>query len=277
MQGVRGAKPPGKMIDSHCHLADEAFDADRDAVIARAQQAGVEQALCILAAADEAEGARARDVQARWADIRFATGVHPHSAGAFAGRPEAAAAATRAQVEAFGACAIGEIGLDYHYDFAPRTAQHEVFAAQVALAVELELPVIIHTREATEDTFAILRDAGSGRVRGVFHCFTGNVDMARRALEVGFHLSFAGILTFPKAAELREAARIVPEDRLLIETDSPYLAPVPFRGKRNEPAFVARVLDVLAETRAAERAALESAIARNFARLFGPNHAGRMA
>ena len=277
MQGVRGAKPPGKMIDSHCHLADEAFDADRDAVIARAQQAGVEQALCILAAADEAEGARARDVQARWADVRFATGVHPHSAGAFAGRPQAAAAATRAHVQAFGACAIGEIGRDYHNDFAPRPAQHEVFAAQVALAVELELPVIIHTREATDDTFAILRDAGSGRVRGVFHCFTGGVDMARRALDVGFHVSFAGILTFPKAAELREAARIVPEDRLLIETDSPYLAPVPFRGKRNEPAFVARVLDVLAETRAAERAALESAITRNFTRLFGPNHAGRMA
>jgi TatD DNase family protein len=172
---------------------------------------------------------------------------------------------------------VGEIGLDYHYDFAPRDVQQQVFAVQVKLALELGLPIIIHTREATDDTFAILAEAGAGAVRGVFHCFTGDSVMAKRALDIDFYLSFAGILTFPKASELREAARLVPDDRLLIETDSPYLAPVPHRGKRNEPAFVSRVLDVLAETRGADRAALDRAVAGNFARLFGPNHAVRMA
>ena len=265
------------MIDSHCHLADEAFEADLDGVIERARQGGVDDALCILGAGDEAEASRAERVRERWGEIRFATGVHPHTAGAFTGRGEAAAETTRAHAGRFGACAVGEIGLDYHYDFAPRQSQHEVFAAQVALAAELGLPAIIHTREATDDTFAILREAGAGRVRGVFHCFTGDSQMARRALDIDFHVSFAGILTFPRAAELRDAARVVPEDRLLIETDSPYLAPVPYRGKRNEPAFVARVLDVLAETRGADRAGLEGAVTRNFTRLFGPNHARRMA
>ena len=265
------------MIDSHCHLADEAFEGDLDAVIVRAQESGVDEALCILAAGDDAENGRAMRVRERWPSVRFAAGVHPHNAGTFAGRPLDAANATRGQADRFDTCAVGEIGLDYHYDFAPRHAQHEVFAAQVALAVELGLPVIIHTREATDDTFAILRETGGTAVRGVFHCFTGDAAMARRALDVDFHISFAGILTFPKADALREAARIVPEDRLLIETDSPYLAPVPHRGKRNEPAFVGRVLEVLAETRGADAASLAAAVARNFTRLFGPNHAGRTA
>lgn len=272
-----GAEASHHLIDSHCHLADEAFEGDLDAVIDRARQAGLAEALCILAAGDAAEVARAARVRDAWAAIRFATGVHPHTAGAFDGRPSESAETTRAHARAMAACAVGEIGLDYHYDFAPRHVQHQVFAAQVALAVELELPVIIHTREATDDTFAILREAGAGAVRGVFHCFTGDTAMAKRALDIDFHVSFAGILTFPKASELRDAARIVPEDRLLIETDSPYLAPVPHRGKRNEPAFVARVLDVLAETRGTDRASLDRSIAVNFARLFGPNHADRMA
>ncbi len=265
------------MIDSHCHLADEAFERDLDAVIERARQAGVAEALCILAAGDETEAARATRVRDTWASVRFATGVHPHHAGAFERRAQDSAGVTRSHAEKVNACAIGEVGLDYHYDFAPRHVQQEVFASQVALAVELGLPVIIHTREATDDTFAILRDVGGGAVRGVFHCFTGDTTMARRALDLDFHLSFAGILTFPKAAELREAARVVPEDRVLIETDAPYLAPVPYRGKRNEPSFVARVLDVLADTRGTDAASLGAAVARNYARLFGPNHARRTA
>jgi TatD DNase family protein len=146
-----------------------------------------------------------------------------------------------------------------------------VFAAQLDLARELDLPIIIHTREATDDTFALLASAPG--VRGVFHCFTGDTAMARRALEIDFYVSFAGILTFPKAGDLREAARIVPADRLLIETDSPYLAPVPYRGKRNEPAFVARVLATLAEVRGVEPAGLEALVASNFRRLFLPSHA----
>jgi len=260
------------VIDSHCHLADEAFEADLDAVIARAREAGVLDAVCILAAGDEAEAARAQTVRERWTAVRFATGVHPHAAAPFAGRAADAAAMTREHAAAFSACAVGEIGLDYHYDFAPREVQREVFAAQLDLARELDLPVIIHTREATDDTFAYL--TATRGVRGVFHCFTGDVAMARRALEIDFYVSFAGIVTFPKAAELRDAARIVPADRLLIETDSPYLAPVPHRGKRNEPSFVAQVLATLATVRGEDPRALEAQVAANFRRFFLPSHVG---
>ena len=226
------------------------------------------EALCILSAGDGGEGERARAVAGRWPAVRFATGVHPHSAGDFGGRVEASVETTRGHAEAFQACAIGEIGLDYHYDFAPRDVQQAVFAAQLGLARERRLPVIIHTREATDDTFAILKEAGP--IEGVFHCFTGDISMARRALDIGFHLSYAGIVTFPKASDLRETARIVPADRLLIETDSPYLAPVPHRGKRNEPAYVGRVLESLAAVRGEAAADLEAQVTRNFVRLFGP-------
>jgi TatD DNase family protein len=256
------------LIDSHCHLADEAFEVDLDEAIARAQAAGVSEALCILSAGDEPEAVRARRVADRWAAMRFATGVHPHNAGGFAGRPEDSVGTTRAHATAFEACAIGEIGLDYHYDFAPHDVQKAVFAAQLGLARELGLPVIIHTREATDDTFAVLKETDG--IQGVFHCFTGDISMARRALDIGFYLSYAGIVTFPKASDLRETARIVPADRLLIETDSPYLAPVPHRGKRNEPAYVGRVIDALAAVRGEPAADLEAQVTRNFVRLFGP-------
>jgi TatD DNase family protein len=260
------------MIDAHCHLADEAFEGHLDGVIQRARDAGVTGALCILAAGDQAEAARARDVQARWDAVRFATGVHPHAAAVFAGRAGESARATREHAAAFRACAVGEIGLDYHYDFAPRDVQQEVFAAQLDLARELGLPVVVHTREAAEDTFAILESAGG--IAGVFHCFTGDAAMARRALDIGFYVSFAGIVTFPKADALREAAKLVPADRLLAETDSPYLAPVPHRGKRNEPAFLARVVEALAMARGETVEALEGRIAQNFGRLFPPSHVG---
>ena len=256
------------MIDSHCHLADEAFEVDLDEAIARAQAAGLTEALCILSAGDEAEAVRARGVREGWPAVRFATGVHPHSAGGFAERPEASVDVTRAHAGAFQACGIGEIGLDYHYDFAPRDVQQAVFAAQLDLARERQLPVIIHTREATDDTFAILK--GAGAVDGVFHCFTGDLAMARRALDIGFYVSYAGIVTFPKASDLRETIKLVPADRLLIETDSPYLAPVPHRGKRNEPAYVGRVLDALASVRGEPAARLDAQVTGNFVRLFGP-------
>jgi TatD DNase family protein len=256
------------LIDSHCHLADEKFEGDLDAVVARAREAGVTGALVILGAGDEAEAARARRVKDAWPSVRFATGIHPHSAGGYAGRPETAAAVTRTHAEAFAVCGVGEIGLDYHYDFAPRDVQEEVFAAQLGVAQELDRPVIIHTREATDHTFDILARAGTGR--GVFHCFTGDAAMARRALDIGFHVSFSGILTFPSAESIREAARLVPEDRLLVETDSPYLAPVPFRGKRNEPAHVARVADALAVLRGTTVNRVREWTSQNFDGLFGP-------
>jgi TatD DNase family protein len=256
------------MIDSHCHLADDGFEADLEGVVGRATDAGVTGAIVILAAGDEAEAARARKVRAAWKAVRFATGVHPHSAGTFTGRAAASADVTRAHAAAFDACGIGEIGLDYHYDFAPRDVQREVFAAQLALARALDRPVIIHTREATDDTFDVLAEAGG--VRGVFHCFTGDAAMARRALDIGFHVSFSGIVTFPKAEGIREAARLVPDDRLLVETDSPYLAPVPFRGKRNEPAYVARVVEAVAAARGVPPSAIAERTRLNAAGLFGP-------
>lgn len=232
-------------------------------------------AICILSAGDEVEAVRARGVRERWPVVRFATGVHPHSAGSYAGRVEASVETTRTHAAAFEACGIGEIGLDYHYDFAPREVQQAVFAAQLALARERRLPVIIHTREATDDTFAILK--GVAGIQGVFHCFTGDTAMARRALDIGFYLSYAGIVTFPKASELRDTLKVVPVDRLLIETDSPYLAPVPHRGKRNEPAYVGRVLESLAAVRGEAAADLEAQVTDNFVRLFGPNHVTAMA
>ena len=257
------------MIDSHCHIAGEEFEADLDDVVQRALAANVTGALCILAAGDSAEAARAQRVKSAWPAVRFAVGVHPHQAGEFATNAGAVADLVRSEARRVGACAIGEIGLDYHYDFSPRDVQQEVFRVQIALARELNLPIIIHTREATDDTFAIIREAGDRGVRGVFHCFTGDVAMARAALDIGFCLSFAGILTFPKATGIREAAKLVPSDRLLSETDSPYLAPVPHRGKRNEPAYVARVVEALAETRGETATAVATATERSSVELFG--------
>ena len=255
------------MIDSHCHLAGEEFAGDLDGVVSRARDAGVETALCILAAEDDEELARAETVRGAWPDVRFAAGIHPHHAGKFSGRIDAALDVVRQALDRADACGLGEIGLDYHYDFSPRDVQQEVFRAQIRLALERGLPIIIHTREATDDTFSILREEGANR--GVFHCFTGGAGMAAEALALGFHLSFAGILTFPKASDLREVARQTPRDRVLSETDAPYLAPVPHRGKRNEPAFVARVVETLAELHGASRGEMAQLIATNFNNVFG--------
>jgi TatD DNase family protein len=257
------------MLDSHCHLAGPEFVEDLDAVVARAVAAGLTTAICILGAEDDQESARASAVRTAWPAVRFSTGIHPHHAGAFAGEVDRAIATVRRSVAREGACAIGEIGLDYHYDLSPRNVQQEVFRAQIATARELRLPVVIHTREATEDTFQILRDEGAGNIRGVFHCFTGDAAMARSALDLGFYLSFAGIVTFPRSDALRAAAKITPADRLLAETDSPYLAPVPFRGKRNEPAHVARIYQTLASVREMPVEELTPQVRENFEALFG--------
>ena len=257
------------MIDSHCHLAGEEFAADLEAVVGRARSAGVTRALCILSAGDADEAERAGRVRALWPTVLFAGGVHPHQAGDFAGRVDEAVRLVRQVAADHEVCAIGEIGLDYHYDFSPRNVQREVFRAQLDLAIDLGLPVVIHTREATEDTFEILRAAGVGRVRGVFHCFTGDEAMARSAFDIDFYLSFAGIVTFPRADGIRAAAKIAPPDRILAETDAPFLAPVPHRGKRNEPAFVAEVVQALAGIRDASVADLAGQVSRNFDALFG--------
>jgi len=259
------------LIDSHCHIAGEEFAGDLDAVVARARAAGVSRALVILAAEDDAEMARAETVLAAWPECRFSVGVHPHHAKVFASNPQAAADTVAARLDALqGARAIGEIGLDYHYDFSPRDVQHEVFRVQIRLALERDLPIVIHTREAEDDTLRIIREEGQGRLRGVFHCFTGDQAAADRALATGFFLSIPGVATFPKAETLRQAAAAAPADRLLVETDSPYLAPIPYRGKRNEPAYVAKVVDQLAAVRGTTADVIGEQTDRNFDRLFRP-------
>jgi len=259
------------MTDSHCHIAGEEFVADLSGVVARAKAAGVLRALVILAAEDDAEIARTAAVLQAWPECRFAVGVHPHHAKVFESDPDAAARKVAERLDALPeARAVGEIGLDYHYDFSPREVQHAVFRAQIRLALGRDLPVVIHTREAEDDTLRIITEEGGDRLRGVFHCFTGDSDAAARALVTGFCLSIPGVVTFPKADALRQAAAGTPADRLLVETDSPYLAPVPFRGKRNEPAYVAKVVEQLAAARGVSAAAIAEETDRNFDRLFRP-------
>jgi TatD DNase family protein len=259
------------VIDSHCHIAGPEFEADLDAVVERGRAAGLTATMVILAADDEPELARASAVTRVWPEARFSIGVHPHAAGAYAARPEGAAEAVEAAIAAQPLTrALGEIGLDYHYDFAPRESQQQVFRQQIGLARRLRLPLVIHTREAEDDTFQILSEERAADVGGVFHCFTGDRAMAQRALDAGFHLSLAGIVTFPKALELKEVARMVPLARLLVETDSPFLAPAPHRGSRNEPAHTVRVAEVIAELRGITVHAVAEATTDNFRRLFKP-------
>jgi TatD DNase family protein len=259
------------MIDSHCHLADKAFGADLEQVVVRARERGIERVLVILEAGDEAEAAQAVRVITLWPETRLAIGVHPHHAERYAADPEGAARRVRAQIaDTPETRAVGEIGLDYHYDFSPREVQQQVFRAQVRLARELQLPVVVHTREADADTVAALREEGQGTVRGVLHCFTGTPDLARAALDLGFFISLAGIVTFPKAAALRETAGIVPLDRLLVETDSPFLAPVPHRGGRNEPGHVVHVAEALASLHGVGLGDLDRVTTANFHSLFRP-------
>lgn len=259
------------MVDSHCHLAGPEFAGNLAGVVSRATAAGITGALVILAADDDDECGRAGAVQDAWPGVRFSIGVHPHAAGRFADQPARAVSAVERRFDAIpGARALGEIGLDYHYDFAPRDVQQEVFRAQIGLARRRGLPIVIHTREAEDDTFRILADERADGTAGVFHCFTGDRATARRALDAGFHLSLAGIVTFPRADELRAVARLVPMERLLIETDSPFLAPVPHRGTRNEPARVVHVAQAVADARGIRAEDVAAATRENFVRLFKP-------
>jgi TatD DNase family protein len=258
------------LIDSHCHLADDAFAEDLDEVVARARAAGLSTALCVLAMDEPAEAARAPRVTALWPSIRFAIGVHPHQAGRFVAPIAETVARVRHAVETTAAvAAVGEIGLDYHYELSPRDLQRTLFRAQVALAGEMQLPIVVHSREAEADTVAILQEAAPGSLRGVLHCFTGTAGMAHWAVGAGLYISFAGIVTFQNAVALREVVKAVPLARLLVETDCPYLAPVPFRGKRNEPAFVVEVARTIAGLKGVPPDELRDAVTANFRRLFG--------
>ncbi len=233
-----------KLVDSHCHLDDPKFDLDREETIARARAAGVETLMAI----GTGQGPPDLEAGIRLADqypfIYATVGVHPHDASK-------ATAETFERLRRLAnhpkVLAIGEIGLDYHYDFSPREVQRAAFSRQLEIAAEAAKPIVIHTREAWADTLAMLGERWRGG--GIMHCFTGGPREAEEALGLGFHLSFGGVLTFPKAENVREAARITPPDRLLVETDCPYLAPAPHRGKRNEPAFMTETVRRLAEVR----------------------------
>ena len=253
------------LVDSHCHLDGEPFDADREEVILRARAAGVET----LVAIGTGDGPPDLEAAIRLADSHdgfYATiGVHPHDA----------AKATEESFETLArlslrpkVVAIGEIGLDYHYDFSPRETQRAVFERQLALAVHSGKPIVIHTREAWADTLAAIRSCWPAvNPGGIFHCFSGGPAEAEEVLALGFHVSFSGIVTFPKALDIQEAARRVPLDRLLVETDAPYLAPIPHRGKRNEPAYLVHTADCVARLRGIPLEQLAEATTANWRRL----------
>jgi TatD DNase family protein len=251
------------VIDSHCHLDNKQFDADREAVIERALAAGVQHMVAI----GTGEGPPDLEAGVRLADRHpafYATvGVHPHDAAKASDETYKQLAALLAHPKVV---ALGEIGLDYHYDFSPRETQRAVFIEQMRIAGDACKPIVIHTRDAWDDTLALLREHWPGR-RGIMHCFSGNVEQAHQSIELGFYLSFGGIVTFPKALDIQEAARQCPADRMLIETDAPYLAPVPTRGKRNEPAYIVETVRKLAELRGETPEAIAATTRENFARL----------
>ena len=230
------------LIDTHTHLDDARYNDDREAMIARAREAGVEALLTI--GCDLATSQAAVSLAEHYPFVYASVGVHPHEVKHIQGDwyGEFRRLAKSKKVVAY-----GEIGLDYHYNHSSPKEQRDRFREQIQLAHELALPVIIHTREAQEDTITILKEERASEIGGVFHCFSGDAWLAKEALGLGFYLSFSGILTFHNATALREIAKQTPLDRLLIETDCPYLTPVPYRGKRNEPAYVTHVATTLAE------------------------------
>ncbi len=251
--------------DSHAHIDGPEFDADRGEVIERAHAAGV-QTILNVGTGDPHSGVfeRALELGRNNASIYSATGVHPHDARFYDDHVESLIKKLLAGERVV---AWGEIGLDFHYDNSPRDVQMDAFRRQLRAARECDVPVIIHTREAEAETIEILRTeyAGAER-RGVFHCFTGSKELAQQALELDFLISFSGIVTFRKAEDLREIARQVPLENLLIETDCPYLAPVPHRGNRNEPAYVVEVARCIAELRGLQIEEVAQATTENFKR-----------
>jgi len=237
---------PITLIDSHCHLDEARFDADREQVIARALAAGVTRMVTIGASGGMQANYDAIALATRHAGIFATVGIHPHEASAVS--PEVIEELARL-ARAPKVVAIGETGLDYYYDNSPRPVQCEVFRQFIQLARMLRLPIVVHLRDAYEDALTILREENVAETGGVMHCFSGDRAQAKSVLDLGFDISFSGVVTFKNADELRAVARMVPADRFLVETDAPFLAPLPYRGKRNEPAYVVHTAAAVAEAR----------------------------
>jgi TatD DNase family protein len=256
-------------VDSHAHIDGEEYDEDRRAVVERARACGV-RAILNVGTGDPRSGAfeRAVRVAEQFDDVFAAVGVHPHDAKLFDDQAEERL--KRLAGESSRVIAWGEIGLDYHYDHSPRDLQGEVFRRQLEIARSLDLPVIIHSREADDETVCILREGmKDSKMRGIMHCFGGSLKMALSVLELGFMISFAGNVTFKKAEDLRSVARRIPLERLLVETDCPFLTPVPFRGRRNEPARVREVAEGLAALHGVTTEEMGRITTENFSRFFG--------
>jgi TatD DNase family protein len=253
------------LIDSHCHLDSPEFDADRDEVIARALAAGVAQMMAIGTGSGPPDLEAATRLADKYPCFYATVGIHPHDAAKASADDLKRLANLLAHPKVV---AIGEIGLDYHYDLSPRDTQKSVFIEQMAIAAAARKPIVIHTREAWDDTIALLEQNWKPTgLAGIMHCFSGGPVEARQALDLGFYLGFGGIVTFPKALDIQEAARQAPADRILTETDAPYLAPVPKRGKRNEPALMVHTARKLADLRGESMDEVSHATSDNFRRL----------
>jgi len=252
------------LIDSHCHLDYLEAEDDLDEIVARARAAGVAGMVTICTRVSEFD--RIRAIAERYPDVYCSVGVHPHEAEKEGRIPSARLVALAAHPKVVG---IGETGLDYYYEHSPRAAQQDGFRAHIAAARKSALPLIVHSRDADDDTMDILEEEyGRGAFTGVIHCFTASRALADRALAIGFCISLSGIVTFKSAKDIQATAKDLPDDRLLVETDAPYLAPVPHRGKRNEPALVTHTADYLATLRGVSPATLAQQTTRNFHRLF---------
>jgi TatD DNase family protein len=254
------------IIDTHCHLADRKLDADLEGILARAADAGIGQIISVGAISSIETDRRTVEIAEARPHVYAAIGVHPHDAkDCDADRIDA----LRELAQSKKVVAIGESGLDFHYMHSPVEAQEAALRRHLELAAELALPIVIHCRNAEERLAAIVREVGMPARGGVIHCFTGNRDAAREFVALGFHISFSGIVTFRSAREVQDAAPTVPEDRVMVETDAPYLAPEPYRGKRNEPAYVRRTLEVVAKLRGVDVESLAQITSENARRLFG--------
>ncbi|MGH7864315.1 MAG: TatD family hydrolase, partial [Candidatus Binataceae bacterium] len=247
------------LIDTHCHLADERLDGDLDAVMQRARAANVKCIVAVGAMRTIDGDRRTVEIAQECPEVYATVGVHPHDASAC---EATRLAALRDLARSKRVVAIGETGLDFHYNRSPHDAQERALLEQLGIAEELSLPIVIHCRNAERRLIEIVRGIGIPRAGGVIHSFTGDAASARELVDLGFYISFSGIVTFKSAGKLRDSAKVVPDDRVMVETDAPYLAPEPYRGRTNEPAYVGRTLEVVAAARGVDMAALGARIMR---------------